>query len=78
MDPLIKEATKLCGKIARIYYDKGGVNHLVDKHIGFIADIPYSERHISKKKMDNYIKEFNINMNYNYNFKLNNAWTQKL
>ena len=62
-----------------------------DKHIGFIADVFYiydripfidgikdKDAYISKKEIDNYIKEFNINMNQNPNFKLNDARTWKL
>ncbi len=62
-----------------------------DKHIGFMADVFYiydripfidgikdKDAYISKKEIDNYIKEFNINMNQNPNFKLNDARTWKL
>lgn len=41
-------------------------------------NIPYAEGYISKKEIDNYIKEFNIKMNPNPNFKLNDSQTWKL
>lgn len=62
-----------------------------DKHIGFMADVLYiydripfidgikdNEGYISKKEIDNYIKEFNIQMNLNPNFKLWDDRTWKL
>ncbi len=54
------------------------IDGIKDFYISKKDNIPYSEGYISKKEIDNYIKEFNIKMNSNPNFKLWDGRTWKL
>lgn len=61
-----------------IYERMPFISGVKDIYISQNDNIPYSEGHISKKEIEDYIKEFNIEMNYNPNFKLYDGRTWKV
>ncbi len=54
------------------------ISGIKDIYICKNDNIPYAEGYISKKEIENFIKEFAVEMDYNSDFKLNDSRTWKL